>query len=139
MPLSRLQAMPTSLEKLDWAEITAPVMAIGGTADLDSPYDWATQPTFDHVSSTRRILVGLEGAEHMIFTAPCEAIPLFLHIMSGEFCDDGDWNRYHAHHIVQHFATAFLLSELKEDLDALDTLQVDNITVPDVIYQASGY
>lgn len=121
------------------AEITAPVMAIGGTADLDSPYDWATQPTFDHVSSNRRILVGLDGAEHMIFTAPCEAIPLFLRVMSGEFCDDGDWNRYHAHHIVKHFATAFLLSELQIDMDALDALQADAVTVPNIVYDVSGY
>jgi hypothetical protein len=91
------------------------------------------------LSSARRILVGLEGAEHMIFTAPCEAIPLLLRLMSGEFCDDGDWNRYHAHHIVQHFATAFLLSELQDDVDALNALQADNVTVPDASYEAVGY
>ena len=119
--------------------INAPVMAIGGTADIDSPYDWASQPTFDYTSSIRKILVGLEEAEHMIFTAPCEAIPLLLRVMSDEFCDDGDWNRYHAHNIVKHFATAFLLTELQADSSALTALQADAMTVPDVIYESSGY
>jgi len=121
------------------AEITAPVMAIGGTADMDSPYDWAARPTFEHVSSNRRILVGLEGAEHMIFTAPCEAIPLFLRVMSGEFCEDGDWNRYHAHNIVKHFATAFLLSELQAAADAMTALQADAVTIPEITYHVEGY
>lgn len=121
------------------AEITAPVMAIGGTADMDSPYDWATQPTFDYVSSTRRILVGLEGAEHMIFTAPCEAIPLLLRVMSGEFCDDGDWNRYDAHYIVKHFATAFLLAELQSDPDALTAIRPDTVSIPEITYEVNGY
>ena len=121
------------------AEITVPVMAISGTADHDSPFDWAALLTYEHSSSTRKILIGLEGAEHMIFTAPCEAIPLFLRIMSDEFCADGDWNRYHVHNIVKHFVTAFLLAELSNNANALNVIRPDAVNILDITYNADGY
>lgn len=120
--------------------ITIPVMAIGGTDDKDTPFDWGSQPTYDHVSSPSKVLVGLQGAEHMIFAGPCEAIPLVLRLVSDEFCNDGEWyDRKQAHNLVKHFTTAFLLSELEDNAQAATELAPQNITLTNISYTAQGY
>ena len=58
--------------------IDIPVMAIGGTADEDSPYKWNTHPTYENVSSQKKVEIALNEAEHMIFTARCESTPLYM-------------------------------------------------------------
>lgn len=121
------------------AEIGVPVMAIGGTEDTDSPYMWGTYPSYEYVSSERKVRIALEGAEHMIFTGPCEAVPLLLRFISGEFCSDPGWDRYYAHDLVKHFTAAFLLVELKQDADAAAALVPDAVEFPDVNYEAQGY
>jgi predicted dienelactone hydrolase len=121
------------------AEISVPVMAIGGTNDNDSPYMWGTYPTYEYISSPRKIRVALEGAEHMIFTGPCENIPFYLKFFSGEFCSDSSWDRSYAHSLAKHFTTAFLLSELKQDPAASDALEPASVKFPDVAYDAQGY
>ena len=97
------------------AEITVPVLAIGGTRDGDSPYMWGTYPTYEHASSATKARIALVDAEHMIFTGPCEATPLLLRLVSGEFCSDPGWDRPYAHDLIRHLSTAFLLDVLKGD------------------------
>jgi len=122
------------------SSITVPVMAIGGTHDEDTPWDWGPLPTYDNVSSTEKILIGLQGADHMIFTGPCEAIPLLLRLMSDEFCATSDWgNRYHAHDVVKHFSAAFLLTELTQDTTAASALNPTNVNLSNITYTAQGY
>jgi predicted dienelactone hydrolase len=121
------------------AEIDVPVLAMGGTHDMDSPFSWGTQPTYAHVSSRTKVRVALEGAEHMIFTGPCEHIPFYLRFVSGEFCSDGDWDRAYAHGLVSHFVTAFLLAELKGDVQAASALASDAVGFPAIDYAAQGY
>lgn len=121
------------------AEINAPVLAIGGTADHDSPFEWSAQPTYDHVSSPRKALVALEEAEHMIFTNPCSSIRWYAKPLAGEFCADATWNRFEAHDLISHFTTAFLLAELKQDGAAAAVLAPDSVAFPDVAYVAKGY
>jgi hypothetical protein len=81
----------------------------------------------------------LEGAEHMIFTGPCEKIPFYLKFFSDEFCSDPAWDRVYAHNLVKHFTTAFLLSELKQDAVASDALEPASVKFPSVTYDAEGY
>jgi predicted dienelactone hydrolase len=121
------------------AEITVPVMAIGGTRDSDAPYMWGTYPTYEYASSTTKARVALVDAEHMIFTGPCEAIPLLLRFVSNEFCADPGWDRVYAHSLVRHFTTAFLLAVLKQDADAAAALAPDAVEFPGVTYEAQGY
>lgn len=121
------------------AEMGLPVLAVGGTADMDTPYAWGTQPTFAHTSSERKVQAGLEGAEHMIFTGPCQNVPFYFRPLSGEFCGDGAWDRGYAHGLVRHLAAAFLLAELKGDAQAAAALNPDAIAFPDVSYTAQGY
>ena len=119
--------------------IEIPVMAIGGTADQDSPFAWGPQPTYDYVSSSRKALVALEGAEHMIFTGPCENVPWYLGFFSGEFCSDSTWDRTNALAITKHLSTTFLLAELRHDKLAGAALSQDNVDFMDVSYEEQGY
>lgn len=121
------------------AQIDVPVLAVGGTHDQDTPYLWGTQPTYEYVSSPAKARVALEGAEHMIFTGPCEKIPFYLRLISNEFCADPGWDRQYAHDLVRHSATAFLLAELKGDVQAAAVLAPAVVDFPSVSYTAQGY
>lgn len=104
------------------SEITIPVLAIGGTADVDSPFEWGTRLTHEHVSSERKVEVGLEGAQHMIFAGECESTRRILNLVSLGFCSDPGWDRGAARDLVRHYTTAFLLAELTSDPDAAGEL-----------------
>ena len=121
------------------ANISIPVMAIGGTADTGTPFAWGTQPTYDYVSSTTKILVGLENAEHMIFGSTCDTLPFFTQIGFYEMCSDPVWDMERAHDLVNHFVTAFLLAELKQDTEASAILAPDAVTFIGITYDAQGY
>lgn len=121
------------------AKITVPVMAMGGTQDSDSPFSWGTRPAFEYASSARKVKIALEGAEHMIFTGPCEKSPWYLRFFSDEFCADTDWDRIYAHDLVRHFTTAFLLAELKQDASAAAALSPEGVEFSGVTYEAQGY
>ena len=116
------------------AEITVPVMAIGGTLDSDAPYMWGTYPTYEYVSSATKVRIALVDAEHMIFTGPCEAIPLLLRFVSNEFCSDPGWDRNYAHDLIKHFTTAFFLDTLKGDQSAHEALLPDAVQFPGIEY-----
>ena len=120
-------------------EVDIPTMAIGGTHDNDSPFLWSTQPTYEYVSSSKKVKIALEGAEHMIFTGPCEKITWYLKFFSDEFCSDPGWDRGYAHNLVKHFTAAFLLSELKQDPDASDALASETVDFANITYEAQGY
>jgi predicted dienelactone hydrolase len=119
--------------------VTVPVMAIGGTADLDSPFQWGTQFTYDHVSSRRKVEVALEGAAHMIFAGGCNSTRRILGLVSLGFCSDPAWDRSQAHGLVKHYVTAFLLSELKGDQAAAAALAPTSGQRSMVGYRAEGY
>lgn len=121
------------------AEVTVPVLAIGGTADSNSPYLWNTRPTFEYAASPRKVRIALNEAEHMVFTGPCESIPLHTKLFSGEFCTDTDWDRLYAHELVRHFTTAFLLAELHQDPAAAAVLSPNVVNNSDITYDAAGY
>ena len=121
------------------AEVTVPTMAIGGTQDTGTPYLWGTQPTFEHVASSRKAKVAFENAEHMIFAATCEDLPWFTSISFYAFCSDPVWDMERAHDLIGHFTTAFLLAELKGDTDAAAALSPDAALFPGVTYEARGF
>ena len=121
------------------AEITIPVMAIGGTADTGTPYNWGTKPTYDHVSSETKVQVSFENAEHMIFGATCEASTFFADIGFYAGCSDPVWDVDRAHDLTNHFTTAFLLAELTQDTEAAAALVPDAVVFPGVTYEAQGF
>lgn len=125
--------------ELGLAEITVPVMAIGGTGDTGTPYMWGTHPTYEYASSTTKARVSFENAEHMIFGATCAALPFFAEIGFYEICSDPVWDMDRAHDLTNHFATAFLLAELKQDADAAAMLAPEVVNFLGVAYDAQGY
>lgn len=38
-------------DKVGLAKITIPLLAIGGTADTGTPYDWGVKPVYDNAAS----------------------------------------------------------------------------------------
>ena len=121
------------------AEITVPVMAMGGTQDGDTPYLWGTHPTYEFTSSPKKVRVAFNDAEHMIFTGPCAAIRRFMKVVPNDFCSDPHWDKTRAHDLINHFTTAFLLAELKQDPDAAAALAPGAVAFPGVTVQAQGY
>jgi predicted dienelactone hydrolase len=121
------------------AEVSLPVLAIGGTADTDTPYTWGTEPTYAFTSSTRKAKLTLDDAGHMIFTGPCDRVRRVMKILPGGFCTDRAWDRLHAQAVVRHFTTAFLLAELTEQNSAAEALASSRLRVPGVSYESEGY
>jgi len=105
------------------AGITIPLMTMGGTADTGAPYEWGTKPSFDHSSSTSKVLAGFEGAEHMFIGTPCENMPWIEESTLAEmFCFDPVWEKDRALDLVHHLSTSFLLHVLEGDEDAREAL-----------------
>jgi predicted dienelactone hydrolase len=121
------------------AEITIPVIALGGTADTGTPYTWGTQPTYGYVSSSTKARVAFDNAEHMIFGATCKDLPWFTEIGFDAYCSDPVWDMDRAHDLINHFVTAFLLAELNQDTEAIGKLAPDAVAFPNVTYDAQGY
>jgi hypothetical protein len=116
------------------------MMAIGGTADTSTPYDWGSKPSYDYASSARKALVTMEGAEHGVMGNPCENMPWTATFPLGEFmCFDPVWDKHRALDLVHHFSTAFMLDTLKGDTGAHAALAPEAVTFPGIEYQSQGY
>jgi len=121
------------------ANVTVPVMALGGTADTGTPCAWGTEMTYNHVASAHRVRVGFENAEHMIFGTACDDFPLFAEVGFYAFCSDTVWDMDRAHDLISHFTTAFLLAELNDDREAAAALTPDAVRFAGVTYDTEGY
>jgi predicted dienelactone hydrolase len=120
------------------AEITIPVMAIGGTADRDSPYRWGTHLTYESISSAKKVEIALNDANHFIFTGSCDVLRRLVKLVPNNFCSDPVWDRGRAHLLIGHFVTAFLLAEVNQDSKAAALLK-GNFSVPGVTFRSQGY
>lgn len=121
------------------AELTVPVMAIGGTADTDSPFARGTRFAYEHASSAHKVEVSLEGAGHMVFAGGCDQMRRIESLVSLGFCSDPGWDRHEAHDVVEHYVTTFLRAELQDDPDARAVLAPSRQEVPGITYRAKGY
>ena len=63
MPTPRVTRVDVSTDPLLEERYGArvPVMAIGGTADTDSPFAWGTRFAYEHVASARKVEIALEA------------------------------------------------------------------------------
>ncbi|MBZ0281958.1 MAG: hypothetical protein K8L97_14550 [Anaerolineae bacterium] len=120
-------------------EITMPVLAIGGTLDTSTPYDWGVRPTYDLISSEQKILVTLKDAGHFIASTSCADAPSIVDLGIFFFCSDPVWDMDRAHDLVSHFTTAFLLDILKGDADAHAALAPETVSFPGITYEAQGF
>ncbi len=121
------------------AKITIPMMAIGGTADTATPYEWGSKPAYQYASSAKKALMTLEGAEHTI-TSSCKTLPFLRKTpLSGIFCYDPVWDKDRGIDLINHFSTAFLLDTLKGDAEAAVALAPENVAFPGIRYEATAY
>lgn len=121
------------------AEITIPVMAMGGTLDTSTPYEWGAHPTYDQISSDMKALVTFVNGEHMIFGSTCVDIPWAVDLGATFYCSDPVWDMQRTQDLTHHFATAFLLDVLKGDAEAHAALAPDAVSFPGITYEAQGY
>jgi predicted dienelactone hydrolase len=125
-------------DKLGLSKITIPMMAMGGTADTGTPYEWGAKPSYEYASSEQKALVTFMGAEHMIFNTPCESQPRAKDNPNYDFfCFDPVWDRAWAMDLICHFSTAFLLDMLKGDQNAHKALLPDKINFPGIEYKTT--
>lgn len=102
------------------ASLTMPLMVIAGTADTAAPPEHNSIVAFDNVSSETRALVLIEDAGHEIY----------LDIYNGEIV--------RAHDLIQHFATAFFMAQLKDDTNATTLLDPSAVNFAEITYTAVG-
>jgi predicted dienelactone hydrolase len=121
------------------AEITVPVLAIGGTADTDSPFEWGTRLTYEQVASPRKVEVALQGAGHMIFAGGCDSVRRVMSIAPLGFCSDPAWNRDEAHDLVKRYVATFLVAELLGDQEAAAELVAGDRSLPNIEFRSQGY
>lgn len=125
-------------DKAGLAKITIPMMAIGGTADTGTPYEWGSKPSYDNASSTKKALVTLVGAEHTIATS-CKNMPWMSETPFYQWiCFDPVWDKDQAQDLINHFSTAFLLDTLKGDAKAAAALAPENVNFPGIKYETTG-
>ncbi len=83
--------------------------------------------------------VGLRDAEHFVFAGRCESVRLVARLVPNGFCSDPGWSRARAHDVVEHYVTAFLLAELRNDAAAAAELSRTEAPVIGVRVQTHGY
>lgn len=117
------------------AQVSVPMMVMGGSADSGTPPAWGADPTYAHASSAQKSLVTFVGAEHMIFNTPCAQQPWMReHPASAYFCFDPVWDRTRALDLARHFSTAFLLDTLGGDETAHAVLLPEAVAFPGIEY-----
>jgi predicted dienelactone hydrolase len=124
------------------AEITIPMLIMGGTGDTGVSYDWGVRPVYDYASSQQKALVTFEAADHFILAPDCEDAPTTVDLLGNDFyylCSDPVWDLDRAHDLVNHFVVAFLLDQLKGDAEAAAALAPDAVSFPGITYEAQGF
>ncbi len=119
------------------AEVTVPIMIMGGTVDDGTPYTWGARLTYDHASSTSKTLISFPGAGHMLFLDPCENLPWAQRSAYRDgICTDAVWDTRPLD-IVTHYTTAFLRDTLNADPEARSTLAAQQPELDNVEYETS--
>jgi predicted dienelactone hydrolase len=122
------------------SSITMPMMAIGGTLDFITPWDWGCQLAYEGVSSARKSLLAFVGAGHMIPTDSCENMPFTSQLPELHrevICDDPAWDKAAARRWIRHFSTAFLLDVLTGDTEAKAALASGAEVPPELVHTAT--
>ena len=100
------------------AKLTVPTMVMCGTQDRSNSPEQSCYPVFEHLGSARRTLIKLKGADHGIFTDDCDGAGAGAGTGTG--CEGGI-----AHRLIDSYATAFFLANLKRDAVATAMLDRD--------------
>ena len=119
--------------------VTIPVLLMVGSADSDVGPGLTYRKTFENLPTTSKTRVIFENAEHLLFMNNCTAQPGMAEGGFFVVCSDPVWDMDRAHDLVNHFATVFLLAELKGDAEAAAALAPDKVKFPGIKYETTGY
>ncbi len=120
------------------AELEVPIMAMGGTIDDGTPYEWGAKLTYDHAGSENKTLITFPGAGHMLFLDPCENLPWVENsVYRDAICTDAVWDTRPLD-IVMHYTTAFLRDTLDDDPEARATLAGQQPDLDNVEYSTTN-
>jgi predicted dienelactone hydrolase len=125
-------------DKRGLAELTVPVMSLGGTVDDGTPYTWGARLTYDSAGSDDNTLITFPGANHMVFLDSCDTMAWVDNSAYRDaLCNDPIWGSDRPLDVVAHYTTAFLRSSLNSDPSARAALTGQQPTVDNVEYETT--
>lgn len=104
--------------------VTVPTLYMSGTNDLLVPYE-DVQAGFGTLGSEIAFLVEFDYAGHGLFQDTCERFPAMVAFGFYDLCAEKVWDKLRAHDLINHYGTAFLLWQLKNDETAESVFTTD--------------
>lgn len=124
--------IPLAPDQLSFGEtglnnVTVPTLYMSGTDDLLVPYEHV-QAGFASLGSEIAFLVEFDYAGHGLFQDTCDRFPAMVQFGFYDLCAEKVWDKLRAHDLINHYGTAFLLWQLKDDEIAEDVFTTDTET-----------
>ena len=122
------------------ASMKVPMLAIGGTGDTASPFEWSSLLAYNASGSAQKTLAAFDHGEHMIATNECGAMPWTnaLEPLYRDFvCLDPVWDKLRALDLINHFSTALLRDVMMGDAAARQALSSDAVQFPGIDYSTA--
>lgn len=113
------------------ATVEVPAMIMVGSADSTTYPPRDAYAAYAGVSSPDRHLVVFENGEHLLFANACTPL---MEAAAFDRCSDLVWDMDRVHDLINHMATAFLLSTFYQDAEAAQALQPQAVDFPGVFY-----
>ena len=120
------------------ASVSVPTLLILGSNDTTVPTEFVGYPIWEGLGTDSKTLVDFINGNHAFGVVSCAASPRLGQLAWG-WCSDPVWDMDRAHDLIDHFATAFFLSQFKDDADAAAALAPVNVQFPGIQYETTGY
>jgi len=120
------------------AALKMPTLIMVGSGDTVNIPERCAYPIYEHLGSARKSMVVFANADHLIFFNQCRDTPWMVPDIFS-VCSDPVWEMDRAHDLINHFVTAFLLTELKGDTEAAKALSSENVVFPGIRYETTGF
>ena len=119
--------------------VDVPVMFMAGSGAMAASAVWDVEAPYDALNTGHKAKVVFDNGEYLFFFSSCADSPSIVELGFPMFCTDPVWDTDRAHDLINHFATAFLLAELKGDSAAATALAPENVDFPGIEYESAGY
>ncbi|MEQ8674413.1 MAG: alpha/beta fold hydrolase [Aggregatilineales bacterium] len=114
---------------------STPTMIFGGTADDTTPPLRDAFEIYASLDSAPKTLITLENAGHYVYVDECWQTAITFGFYAS--CSDAVWDMARVHDLINHFTTAFLLTELYEHDTARAALDPANVSFIGVDYETT--
>jgi predicted dienelactone hydrolase len=95
------------------------------------------ETVYQHLGADKSLVL-FEDGDHVLFFDNCQNLP-WVHEFMDWACYDPVWDKDRGHDLVDHFVTAFLLAELKDDAEAANALAPENVDFLGIHYETTAY